>query len=297
MQQGLTKDKATTSAVDQGPPASHGQPPSRIIRPSTGWRALDLRSLWDFRGLIWFLGQRDIRLRYRQTLLGAAWAILQPAMQMVVFSIFFGRLAKMPSDGVSYPIFAFAGLLPWQLFSTCLNECSNSLITNKSIVAKVYFPRLVIPISSLATGIVDFVVGFILLAVLMLYFGVTPSARILLLPMLVALAVMTALGVGLWLAALNVKYRDVRYTLTFLIQLWMFATPVAYPSSLVPERWRPLLGINPMSGVVEGFRWALFGTGRVPDKMLLVSTVISIVALIFGLFYFRRVERTFADVI
>ncbi len=295
----MTVPEVTSPAPAEAPALAgpDKRPPTLVIRPISGWAALDLRTVWNFRGLVWFLGWRDIRLRYRQTILGVAWAVLQPAAQMTVFSVFFGRLAKMPSDGISYPLFALAGLLPWQLFATSLTECSNSLINNKNMVAKVYFPRLVVPIASLAYGVVDFVVGLVLLVIMMIGFGGRPSLQILVLPLLVGLALVTALGVGLFLAAINVKYRDVRYVMSFVVQLWMFATPVVYPSSLVPDRWRPLLGINPMAGVVDGFRWALLGGSHPSVGLLLVSTLISAVGLVVGLLYFKRVERTFADVI
>ena len=268
-----------------------------IIQPSHGWLKLNLRDLWDYRELLYFLVWRDVKVRYKQTALGALWAILQPVMTMVVFSIFFGRLAKIPSDGVPYPVFAFTALLPWQLFAYALSESSNSLVGSQNLITKVYFPRLVIPIAGVLAGLVDFAIAFLVLLGLMWYFGIVPTAAIALLPLFVLLAIVTALSVGLWLAALNVKYRDVRYTLPFLTQLWMFATPVAYPSSLVPERWRALLGLNPMAGVVEGFRWALLGKAHQPGPLLIVSIVAVIVLLIGGLMYFRKTEATFADVI
>ena len=268
-----------------------------VIRPSHGWLKLNLRDLWDYRELLYFLVWRDVKVRYKQTALGALWAILQPTMTMVVFSIFFGRLAKIPSDGVPYPVFAFTALLPWQLFAYALSESSNSLVGSQNLITKVYFPRLVIPIAGVLAGLVDFAIAFLVLLTLMWYYGIAPTAAIALLPLFVLLAIVTALSVGLWLAALNVKYRDVRYTLPFLTQLWMFATPVAYPSSLVPERWRALLGLNPMAGVVEGFRWALLGKAHQPGPLLIVSICAVIVLLIGGLMYFRKTEATFADVI
>lgn len=270
--------------------------PTRIIRPPRGWGRIDLPLLWHHRDLVWFLCVRDIQLRYRQTALGVAWAILQPVATMVVFSVFFGRLGKIPSDGVPYPLFAFCALLPWQLFAHALSEASSSLVANQSLITKVYFPRLVIPLAAVLAGLVDFGVSLVVLAGLMVWYGVFPTAAVLLLPALVALAVVTALGVGLWLSALNVRYRDVRYTLPFLTQIWLFATPIAYPASLVPERWRVLLGLNPMAGVVEGFRWALLGTGRVP-AMIWVSAAAAVLVLWTGLHYFNRMERSFADVI
>jgi lipopolysaccharide transport system permease protein len=268
-----------------------------IIQPSHGWLKLNLGELWNYRELLYFLVWRDVKVRYKQTALGAAWAILQPFMTMVVFSVFFGRLAKIPSDGVPYPVFAFTALLPWQLFAYALAESSNSLVASQNLITKVYFPRLVIPIAGVLAGLVDFAIAFVVLLGLMWYFGIVPTAAIALLPLFVLLAIMTALAVGLWLSALNVKYRDVRYTIPFLTQFWMFVTPVAYPSSLVPERWRALFGLNPMAGVVEGFRWALLGKAHSPGPLLIVSIVAVVVLLIGGLMYFRRMEATFADIV
>ena len=268
-----------------------------VIRPSHGWLKLNLGELWNYRELLYFLVWRDVKVRYKQTALGAAWAILQPFMTMVVFSVFFGRLAKIPSDGIPYPVFAFTALLPWQLFAYALAESSNSLVSSQNLITKVYFPRLVIPIAGVLAGLVDFTIAFVVLLGLMWYFGIVPTAAVALLPLFVLLAIVTALAVGLWLSALNVKYRDVRYTIPFLTQFWMFATPVAYPSSLVPERWRALLGLNPMAGVVEGFRWALLGKAHWPGPLLIVSIAAVVVLLIGGLMYFRKTEATFADIV
>ena len=268
-----------------------------ILQPSKGFLRLDLKALWEYRELLYFLVWRDIKVRYKQTALGAAWAILQPVMTMVVFSIFFGRLAKVPSDGVPYPIFAYVALLPWQLFAFALSESSNSLVASQNLITKVYFPRLVIPISSVLAGLVDFAIAFVILLAMMLYYGIVPTAAMALLPLFLLFAVVTALSVGLWLSALNVKYRDVRYTIPFLTQFWMFATPVAYPSSLVPAKWRALYGLNPMAGVVEGFRWALLGKSHAPGPLLLVSIVAVVVLLFGGLRYFKKTESTFADVV
>lgn len=267
-----------------------------IIRPSRGWVSLNLRDLWEYRDLLYFLVWRDVKVRYKQTVLGAAWAILQPFLTMVVFSVFFGRLAKVPSDGIPYPIFAYTALLPWQLFAHALNESGNSLVANQQLIKKIYFPRLVIPISAVLAGLVDFGIAFLVLLGMMCYYGVVPTAAALTLPLFILLAIATALAVGLWLSALNVQYRDVRYTLPFLTQFWLFATPIAYSSTLVPERWRPLYGLNPMAGVVEGFRWALLGKGGV-GPMLIVSVLAVILLLLGGLVYFRRMEKTFADVV
>jgi lipopolysaccharide transport system permease protein len=268
-----------------------------VIRPSRGWLGLKLGELWNYRELLYFLAWRDIKVRYKQTALGVAWAILQPVMTMLVFSVFFGRLAKMPSDGIPYPIFVFAALIPWQLFSYALTESANSLVGNQNLIKKVYFPRLVIPMSSVLGGLMDFGISFLLLLGLMAYYHIHPGPAILLLPLFVLLAVLTALGVGVWLAALNVQFRDVRYTIPFLTQFWLFATPVAYPSSLVPERWRALYGLNPMAGVVEGFRWVLLGKSRGPGFPIVVSTLAVLALLVGGLAYFRRMEKTFADVL
>jgi len=272
-------------------------PPVFLIRPSTGFLKLNLGEVWQYRELLYFLVWRDIKVRYKQTALGAAWAILQPVMTMVVFSIFFGRLAKVPSDGVPYPLFAFTALLPWQLFAFALSESSNSLVSNQNLITKVFFPRLVVPMASVLAGLVDFAIAFVVLLGMMLYYGTVPTRAIAVLPLFVLLAVMTALSVGLWLSALNVKFRDVRYTIPFLTQLWMFATPVAYPSSLVPQQWRALYGLNPMAGVVEGFRWVLLGKAAGPGPLLWVSIGAVIVLLAGGLIYFRRTESTFADIV
>jgi lipopolysaccharide transport system permease protein len=271
--------------------------PTLIIQPSHGWIPLRLGALWEYRELLYFLTWRDIKVRYKQTVLGAAWAIIQPVFTMVVFSVFFGHLARIPSDGIPYPIFAYCALLPWQLFAHALGQSGNSLVANQSLITRVYFPRLVIPISAVLAGLVDFAVAFVVLLGMMLYYGIVPTAAILTLPLLILLAVATALAVGLWLSALNVEYRDVRYTIPFLTQFWLFATPVAYPSSLVPERWRALYGLNPLAGVVEGFRWALLGKAEGPGPLLTVSVAVVVVLLIGGLYYFRRMERTFADIV
>ncbi|HEX7997145.1 MAG TPA: ABC transporter permease [Pyrinomonadaceae bacterium] len=271
--------------------------PTLIIRPPEGWSQLGLRELWEYRELLYFLTWRDIKVRYKQTALGAAWAIIQPFFMMLVFSLFFGRLAGVPSDNIPYPVFTFCALLPWQLFAQALQESSNSLVANERLITKVYFPRLVVPIAAVLGGLVDFAIAFVVLLLMMAYYGIVPGLAILYLPFFILLAVMTALGVGLWLSALNVQYRDVRYTLNFLTQFWMFITPVAYPSSIVPEKWRALYGLNPMAGVVEGFRWALLGKTEAPGPLLAVSVVAVILILVGGLYYFRRMEETFADIV
>jgi lipopolysaccharide transport system permease protein len=277
--------------------ATPSEPRVIVIRPSKGWVALRLRDLWEYRDLLYFLVWRDLKVRYKQTALGAAWAIIQPFFTMVVFSIFFGQLAKIPSEGLPYPIFAYCALLPWQLFSRALTESGNSLIANEPLLTRVYFPRLVIPLSVVLAGLVDFGIAFVILLGMMAYYGIAPTAAVFTLPLFLLLTLGTALGVGLWLSALNVQYRDVRYTIPFLTQFWLFATPIVYPSSLVPEPWRAFLGLNPMAGVVEGFRWALLGTAQAPGLMLVSSVAAAVALLIGGLFYFRRMERIFADVV
>lgn len=271
--------------------------PTIVIRPSKGWIALKLGDVWAYRELLYFLVWRDIKVRYKQTALGAAWAIIQPFTSMVVFSLFFGKLAKMPSDGIPYPIFSYAALVPWSFFANGLAQSANSLVDSANLIRKVYFPRLTIPIANVLSGLVDFALAFLVLIGMMLWYGIVPTTRIIWLPLFLLLALVTALAVGLWLSVLNVEYRDVKYTIPFLTQFWMFATPIVYPSSLLPEPWRTLYGINPMVGVVEGFRWALLGTQTVPGPMIAVSAVAAVVLLIGGAFYFRRMEKTFADVV
>jgi lipopolysaccharide transport system permease protein len=256
-----------------------------------------LRDLWRYRELLYFLAWRDVKVRYKQTALGAAWAILQPLLAMVIFSVIFGTFAGLPSDGIPYPVFTFAALLPWQLFSYALTQSSTSLVNDKNLITKVYFPRLVIPLSSVMAGLIDFAIAFVLLVVMLLLYRIPPTARMLTLPFFVIFALTTALAAGLWLSALNVKYRDVRYTLPFLSQVWLYLTPVAYSSGIIPERWRMLYSLNPMTGVVEGFRWALLGTGSLAGSMVLVSIVMVLLLLFGGLVYFRRMEDDFADII
>jgi lipopolysaccharide transport system permease protein len=267
------------------------------IAPSTGWVSLKLHELWEYRELLYFLIWRDIKVRYKQTVLGVAWAIIQPFFTMVVFSIFFGRLAKIPSDGIPYPIFSYTALVPWTFFAHGLSHASNSLVGSANLIKKIYFPRLAVPISSVSSGIVDFVLAFTVLLGMMFYYGIAPTINLLWTPLLLLLALVTSLGVGLWLSAMNVRFRDVRYVVPFLTQLWLFASPVAYPSSLLPEPWRTLYGLNPMVGVVEGFRWALLGTDTAPGPIIIVSALISLALLVGGAFYFRRLERTFADIV
>jgi lipopolysaccharide transport system permease protein len=273
------------------------QPVHIHIEPSRGWVSLKLKELWEYRELLYFLIWRDIKVRYKQTVLGAAWAILQPLFTMVVFSLFFGKLAGMPSDGIPYPIFSYAALVPWTYFAQGLSQSSNSLVGSANLIKKVYFPRLVVPISAVLSGSVDFILAFIVLLGMMLYFGIVPTLNVLWLPLLLLLSLTTSLGVGLWLTAMNVQFRDVRHIVPFLVQAWMFTTPIAYPSSLLDEPWKTLYGLNPMAGVVEGFRWALLGTDTQPGSMIYVSALVSISLLISGAFYFRRMEKTFADVV
>ncbi len=276
--------------------ATH-QHPVVYLRPAGRWTRLNLKDLWEYRDLLYFLVWRDIKVRYKQTVLGAAWAILQPVLTMVAFSVFFGRLAKVPSDGVPYPVFAYAALLPWQLFAYAMTEAGNSLVGSQNLITKVYFPRLVIPIAAVLGGLVDFAISFVVLLLLMAGYGIRPTLAVVTIPLFILLVIATALGIGLWLSALNVKYRDVRYTIPFLTQFWLFLTPVAYPSSLVPPKWRLLYGLNPMAGVVEGFRWALLGRKEAPGPMLAVSVIIVAAILAGGLYYFRRTEAGFADTI
>jgi len=271
--------------------------PVFVIRATTGWRFLDLQELWDYRELVYFLTWRDIKVRYKQTVIGAAWAILQPVAMMAVFTLFFGKLAKVPSDGVPYPLFAFAGLLPWQLFSRVISESTNSLITDQRLISRVYFPRIIVPMATTMAAIVDFVVASALMVVMFMYYKITPGMSLLWVPVFVLLMIMTALGVGFWLSALNIEYRDVAYIVPFLNQFWLFLTPIAYPSSMVPAKWRVLYGLNPMTGVVEGLRWALFKTGTGPSPMLAASVTISIGLFLSGIAWFRRRERIFVDMI
>lgn len=268
-----------------------------IITSYPDWFSLKIGELWQYRELLYFLVWRDIKVRYKQTALGAAWAIIQPFFTMVVFSVFFGRLAGLPSDGVPYPIFAYTALVPWTYFATTLSQAGNSLVEQERIITKVYFPRLLVPASAVLGGLVDFAIACVVLVGMIIFYGIKPTATILTVPLFILFAGLTSLAIGLWLSAINVQYRDVRYTIPFIIQFWLFATPVAYPSSLVPQAWRALYGLNPMAGVVEGFRWALLGSVPPPGPLLAVS--IGVVAILFlgGIAYFRRMEETFADVV
>ena len=268
------------------------------LQPSRGWVSLRLNELWQYRELLYFLTWRDIKVRYKQTVLGAAWAVIQPFMTMVVFSLFFGRLANMPSYNIPYPIFSFAALVPWTFFATGLAASSNSLVGSSNLLKKVYFPRLTIPIATVLSGSIDFLIAFVVLLGMMLFYRITPTANVIFLPYFVLLAFITSFGVGLWLSAMNVQFRDVRYIVPFITQFWLFATPIAYPSSLIEnETLRTIYGINPMTGVVEGFRWALLGVDTAPGPILIVSSAAAILLMVSGLFYFRRMEKTFADVV
>ena len=267
-----------------------------VIKPSRGWVSPRLGELWAYRELLYFLVWRDVKVRYKQTVLGAAWAIIQPVFSMIIFSIFFGGLAKIPSDNVPYPIFSFTALLPWQYFANSLSQSANSVVSSANLIRKIYFPRLVVPIASSLAGLVDFAIAFVVLLGLMVFYRIAPTMGVLFLPLLMLMAFATALGVGLWLAALNAKYRDIRHIVPFAVQFWMFATPIVYPSSLIPEQWRLLYGLNPMAGVIEGFRWALLGTAF-PGPMMIVSAGISVLLLVSGIVYFRNMERSFADIL
>jgi lipopolysaccharide transport system permease protein len=268
-----------------------------VIKPSSGWQTLDLREVWAYRELLGILAWRDVSIRYKQSVAGIGWAIIQPLMTMVIFTIIFGKFAKLPSDGLPYPVFAYCALLPWNYFAQSLSGSSDSLVGSSYLITKVYFPRLILPLSRVSSGLIDFGVAFIILIGMMAWYRISPTAGILLLPIFMLVAILTALGVGLWFTALNVKYRDVRFIVPFITQFWMFASPVAYSTSLVPEKWRWLYALNPMAGVIEGFRWALLGKSAPDFMMMLVSFVAVCAVVITGLFYFRKMEETFADVV
>jgi lipopolysaccharide transport system permease protein len=277
--------------------ASHSEHLHLRITASSGWVPLRLGELVDYHELLFFLVWRDVKVRYKQTVLGAGWAIIQPLLTMVVFTVFFGRLARIPSDNLPYPIFAYAALVPWTFFANALTQSADSLAGSANLLRKVYFPRLAIPIASVLSGIVDFTIAFGVLLLMMAFYGIFPTVNILWLPLFLALALVTALGTGLWLSALNVEYRDVRYVVPFVVQFWMLATPIAYPSTLLSEPWRTVYGLNPMAAVVEGFRWALLGTNVAPGAMVWVASCVAMTLLIGGAYYFRRMERTFADIV
>ena len=284
---------AKTELPDQHPAARH---PLVAIRPSGNWVALDLRGLWSYRELLYFLTWRDVKVRYKQTLLGAAWAIIQPLFAMAIFTLFFGRLAGVPSDGIPYPIFAYAGLLPWMFFSNAVTNSGNSLVGSANLITKVYFPRMIIPAAAVGAGLVDFVIALLILVMLMIYYGVGPTWNLAMFPVLVLLTMLLALGVGMLMSALNVKYRDVRHALPFVIQLWMFATPIVYPASLVPAKWRLLYALNPLTGIIEGYRCSLFGKSFDWGSVA-TSAAITVVVLVYSVYSFRRMEKSFADVV
>ena len=271
--------------------------PTTIVQPRRAFWNLELRELWEYRELLFFLVWRDVKVRYKQTALGVAWAVLQPLLATLIFSIFFGRLARMPSDGVPYPVFAYVAMVPWQYFANALTESSNSLVASQNVIKKVYFPRLIIPLGSVIAGLVDFCFAFIVLIGMMYHYGIAPSRSIFLFPVFLLLAIATALAAGLWLSALNVQFRDVKHTIPFLTQFWMFMTPVVYPASLVPPRWRMLYGLNPMAGVVDGFRWSILGKAGHPGPMIWVSAAAVVILLAGGFLYFRKMETSFADIV
>jgi len=283
----------TEAKIIQGSP----DVPEIVVEPSHGWLRLELGDLWRYRELLYFLTWRDIKVRYKQTFLGASWAILQPLLTMILFSVVFGYFAGLPSEGVPYPVFTLTALVPWQLFAYALNQSSTSLIADKNLITKIYFPRLVIPLSSVLSALLDFLIASLLLAGMLLIYRLPLTWRALTLPLWVGLALLTAMAVGLWLSALNVQYRDVRYTLPFLTQFWMYATPIAYSLTIVPEQWRWLYSLNPMTGVVEGFRWALLGTSSPATGPALVSALLVLLLFLGGLVYFKRMEDRFADVV
>ncbi|MGA8144858.1 MAG: ABC transporter permease [Candidatus Acidiferrales bacterium] len=278
-------------------PAEVSQPPVLRITPPGRWWVLPFAELWEYRELIYFFVWRDIKVRYKQTAIGAAWAVLQPFLTMLIFSLFFGRLAHIPSQGLPYPIFYYSALLPWMYFASALQNSTTTIVENQRLVTKVYFPRLALPLSSVLSGLVDFGVSFLMFVVMMFYYRIHVGWAMLMFPAFLLLAVLTALGVGLWLSALNAIYRDVRYVVPFLVQFWLFASPVAYPSSLVPVKWRWLYGLNPMAGVIEGFRWSLAGQGTPPGRLIAVSSAVVLVVLLSGLAYFQKMETTIADVV
>lgn len=267
------------------------------IEPADGWTSLDLREIWRYSELLYFLTWRDVKVRYKQTVIGAAWAILQPFLTMVVFSIIFGRLMNVSSGDVPYPVFSYTALLPWTFFATAISRAGTSLVLSANLISRVYFPRIIVPLAAVLAALVDFAIAFVILLGMMLVYGIVPSVALLSLPFFILLAILTALGVGFWLSALDVKYRDIAYAIPFLTQFWLFVTPVVYSTSIVPQKWRVLYGLNPMAGVIEGFRWALLGQGKAPGQLIVVSLFTIIVLLVTGLVYFQRVEHEFADVV
>jgi lipopolysaccharide transport system permease protein len=309
---GIAANEASTLKSTEDTPSNQAEPPGKsslhhqvvdlpaeplvIIQPSGAWGAFNLRDLWSYRELLYFLIWRDVKVRYKQTALGVAWAIIQPLFTMLIFTLFFGRLAGVPSDNIPYPVFAYAGLLPWTFFANAIGNSGNSLVGSANLITKVYFPRMIIPAAAIGAGMVDLAISFIVLIPLMIYYRVTVSWSFLMFPVVVLLTALLALGVGMWLSALNVKYRDVRFALPFLVQLWMFVSPVIYPTSFLPQRWRFLFVMNPMTGIIEGYRSALFGHAF-NWKALAVATAITLAVLIYSSFTFRRMEKSFADIV
>jgi lipopolysaccharide transport system permease protein len=284
------------SATTHPTSAEHSPVPVMRITPPAHWWVVPIAELWQFRELVYFFVWRDVKIRYKQTAIGAAWAVLQPLMMMLVFSLFFGKLGNLGSEGLPYPIFYYSALLPWMYFAAALQNSTNAIVENQRLITKVYFPRLALPLSSVLSGLVDFGVSFLMFVVLMIFYGIRPTPSILSFPAFLFLAILLALGVGLWLSAMNAIYRDVRYVLPFLVQFWLFASPVVYPSSRVPEKWRWLYGLNPMAGVIEGFRWSLTGRGNPPGHLLLISSAMVVIVLLSGVAYFQKMETTMADV-
>ena len=289
---------SSLALVSTQPEQSADEPQFALtIEPTKGWAPLRLKALWRYRELLYFLTWRDIKVRYKQTALGATWAIIQPLLTMVIFTVVFGHFARVPSDGVPYPLFSYCALLPWTFFAYAMGQSANSLVSNANLISKVYFPRLAIPIAASLAGLVDFAIAFVVLLGMMVFYHVIPTAAVVTLPLLLLLALAAALAVGIWLSALNVQYRDVRYTVPFLTQVWLYATPIAYPAGIIRGKWHLIFALNPMTGVVEGFRWAILGKGGLDGASLAISSAVTVVALIGGLFYFRRMEQRFADVV
>jgi lipopolysaccharide transport system permease protein len=271
--------------------------PITIIRPTHGWKGIDFKELWRYRELLYFLIWRDIKVRYKQSLLGAAWAIIQPLLTMIIFTVFFGQWAGIPTDGVPQPIFYFTGILPWQFFQSGVSKAGTSLVASRNLITKIYFPRIAVPIAPIIAGLLDFGLAFLILIAMMLFYGIVPTSAIWTLPLFLLLTILTAVGIGIWLAGLNVTYRDIGYVIPFLLQVWFFLSPIVYSSSIVPEKLRPYYGLNPMAGVVQGFRWAILGIGK-PDLVDLGASIgVALILLVSGIFYFKRMERTFADVV
>ena len=284
--------------VMEAPPAGDElAPPAVVIKPSRGWISLGLRDLWIYRELFYFLVWRDVKVRYKQTVIGVLWVVIQPVLMIVVFTLIFGQAAGLSSEGYPYPVFLYSALLPWTLFATALTQSSMSIVANQQLVKKVYFPRLVIPIAATLASVVDFVVGSLVLVGLMAYYHMVPTPWIVITPLLIVLALATAIAVGLWLAALNARYRDVQYAVSFLIQIWFFLTPIVYSTQILPGRFAVLYALNPMVGVVEGFRWALLGSAPHIGALMIVAVVMVAVLLFTGLEYFRRTERIFVDLV